>query len=386
MLAQLTALFRTTALGLLIAATGSAAVAGKQPASPTDTGDSGSTIFAVVNDAPITTYNIDQRAKLLSLDGGGWQQKLQAKLKAPDLQARFKAFAIAHNPKSKDEVLALQKTFVEGLKQQAIAETRPGLRDRAAAEILNETVQMQEAKRLGVLATDDDVKAAVTDIAQRNKKTLKEFEGAITATGVNLRAFKDRIKAQMSWQRVLEGRFRGQMIIGKAEVEQEIASAGATATAGGGAIQLKLQRITLPLKSGGAAASVEGYAAADALRQQAKPCVNFGDVAKSTPGARFDDLGMVSSDALSAEVKPMLISAEAGSVPPPVLTKGGIEIYGVCERGTVLAGDTATAAAKDKIQHAKLDALSHALLSDLCAAANIEPRNGYKLAKPCGTE
>ena len=360
--------------------------AAKPAAGAQDTGDAGSTIFAVVNDAPITTYNIDQRAKLLSLDGGGgWQQRLQAKLHAPDLQQRFKNFAIAHNPKSKEEVLALQKTFVEGLRQQAIAETRPGLRDRAAAQILNETVEMQEAKRLGVLATEDDLKSAVTEIAQRNKKTLKEFEGAIVTTGVDLHAFKERIRAQMSWQRVLEGRFRGQMVVGKADIEQEIASAGG-AGAGGGATQLKLQRIVMPLKSGDAAASVAGYAAADALRQQAKPCVNFADIAKSAPSARFEDMGMVSTDALAVEVRPMLASAEAGSVPPPILTKAGIEIYGVCERGAVSAGETATAAAKDKIQHEKLDALSHALLSDLCAAASIEPRNGFKLAKPCGTE
>ena len=350
-------------------------------------GDPGATIFAVVNDTPITAYNIDQRVKLLSLDGsGGWQQRLQAKLHAPDLQQRFKAFAMAHNPKSKEEVLALQKVFVEGLRQQALAETRPGLRDKATAEVLNETLELQEAKRQGLLATDDELKGAVTQIAQRNKKTLKEFEAAISATGINLHAFKERIRAQMSWQRVLESHFRGQIVVGKDELDQEIAAAANSNAAASGAVELKLQRIVIALKAGDAAASVAGYAAADQLRQLAKPCNNLAELAKSSAGARFEDMGSVSTDSLAADVRPMLVSAEAGSVPPPILTKSGIEIYGVCERGAASAGDSAKAAATGKIQREKLEARSHALLSDLCGAASIEPRNGFKLAKPCGTE
>ena len=377
---------------LTIAAPGQGAAAAASPAKPapaagTDAPDPGATIYVVINDTPITAYSIDQRIKLLSLDGGsGWQQRLQAKLKAPDLQQRFKAFAMAHNPKSKEEVLALQKTFVEGLRQQAIGETRPGLRDKAVSQLVNETLEIQEAKRQSVLATDDELNGAVTEIAQRNKKTLKEFEAAVATSGVNVHAFRERIRAQMSWQRVLASRFRGQIVVGKTELDQEIAAGVSGASPGSDAVELKLQRIVIPLKAGDAAASVAGYAAADALRQKAKPCDNLAQLAKSSAGARFEDLGNVKADSLNAEVRPMLASAEAGSVPPPILTKAGIEIYGVCERTAATQGEAAKTAARDKIEHAKLDARSRGLLSDLCSSASIEPRNGFKMAKSCGAD
>ena len=348
--------------------------------------DAGATIDLVVNDTPITAFTIEQRLKLLALDGGGWQQRLQGKLKAPDIQERFKAFAIAHNPKSKEEVVALQKQFVEGLRQQAIAEVKPGLRDRAVEQLINETIQRHEAKRVGVLASDEELDAAMGDIAKRNKKNAKEFEATLAASGINVRAFRERIRTQMSWQRVLSQRFRGQIVVGQTELDQEIAASVASAGAAGGAVELKLQRIVIPLKTSDAAASVSGYATADKLRGQATPCNNLAQIAKQTSGARFEDLGSVRPESLSAEIRPILASAEAGSVPPPILTKNGIEIYGVCERTTAAQGEGAKAAARDKIERQKFDAMSKGVLSDLCAAASIEPRNGFQLKKHCGSE
>jgi hypothetical protein len=58
----------------------------------------------------------------------------------------------------------------------------------------------------------------------------------------------------------------------------------------------------------------------------------------------------------------------------------------VCERKAAAQGESARAAAKDKIEKQKFEALSRSLLSDLCAAASIEARNGFQLTKPCGSE
>ena len=371
------------AMALLLAAPATAAKV-TPPGEAAAKGDPGGTIYIVVNDVPITAYTIEQRVKLLSLEGGGWQQRLQARLKAPDLQARFKAFAIAHNPKSKAEVMALQKQFVEGLRAQAIAESRPGLHDKAVGQLINESLQRSEAKRLGVLASEEEVAAAMVELARRNKKSPAEFEAAIAASGLDPRAFRARIMGQMSWQRVLGQHFRGKVSVGKAELEEEVATG--TFGPASGEVELKLQRILIPLKTGDAAASVAGYAAADKLRQQARPCNNLAQLAKQSAGARFDDLGSVNPLTLDSDVRPILASAEAGSVPPPILTKNGIEIYGVCERTTAAQGETQRTAARTKIEDQKFVALSKGLLSDLCAAASIELRNGFQMTKPCGSE
>ncbi len=372
----------------------SAAAAADKPAKPADKpaptadaakGDAGANIYVVVNDVPITAFTIDQRIRLLSLDGGGWQQRLQAMLKAPNINDRFRAFATARNPKSKEEVVALQRQFVEGLRQQAMSETRPGMKDAAISQLIAESLQRSEAKRLGLLASDDELGGAITELAKRNKKSLKEFEASVASSGINVHAFRERIRTQMSWQRVLGQKFRGQIVVGRAEIDQALASSVGN-SGGATSVELKLQRITIPIKSNDAAASVTGYAAADKLREQAKPCNNLAQLAKQTTGAKFEDLGSVRPETLGVEARPILASAEAGSVPPPILTHAGIEIYGVCERTSAAQGEGAKAAVRSKIEQQKFEAMSKGVLSDLCAAASIEARNGFQLKKSCGLE
>jgi len=190
----------------------------------------------------------------------------------------------------------------------------------------------------------------------------------------------------MSWQRVLGQKFRGQIVVGRAEIDQALASSVSNAGGGAQSVELKLQRITIPIKSNDAAASVSGYAAADKLREQAKPCNNLAQLAKQSAGAKFEDLGSVRPETLSAEARPILASAEAGSVPPPILTHAGIEIYGVCERTSGTQGEGAKAAVRSKIEQQKFEAMSKGVLSDLCSAASIEARNGFQLKKSCGLE
>ena len=364
-------------------------VAAAKPAKPAVSdaakADAGATIYVVVNDVPITAFTIDQRIKLLSLDGGGWQQRLQALLHAPNINDRFRAFATARNPKSKEEVVALQRQFVEGLRQQAMSESRPGMKDAAIRQLIAESLQRSEAKRLNLLVSDDELNGAIGELAKRNKKTLKEFESSVSGSGINLHAFRERIRTQMSWQRVLGQKFRGQIVVGRAEIDQALASTAGNSGATG-SVELKLQRITIPIKSNDAAASVAGYATADKLREQAKPCNNLAQLAKQSAGAKFEDLGSVSTDKLSAEARPILASAEAGSVPPPILTRAGIEIYGVCERTSGNQGEGAKAAVRNKIEQQKFEAMSKGVLSDLCASASIEARNGFQLKKSCGIE
>jgi peptidyl-prolyl cis-trans isomerase SurA len=364
------------------------AAAPKTDAAKPDTtkSDPGATVYVVVNDIPITSFTIDQRIKLLSLDGGGWQQRLQAMLHAPNINDKFRAFATARNPKSQQEVIALQRQFVEGLRQQAMAQSRPGLKDSAISQLIAESLQHSEAKRMNLLASDDELNGAIGDLAKRNKKTLKEFEAQIGSSGISVRAFRERIRTQMSWQRVLGQKFRGQIVVGRAEIDQALASSVGNVGGAAASVELKLQRITIPLKSTDAATSVAGYATADKLREQAKPCNNLAQLAKQSPGAKFEDLGSVRPETLSAEARPILASAEAGSVPPPILTRAGIEIYGVCERTSGTQGEGAKAAVRNRIEQQKFEAMSKGVLSDLCASASIEARNGFQLKKSCGLE
>src|ERR1700730_8603537 len=101
-------------------------------------------IVALINDEPITGYEIDERVTLSLLGSPELQQRMQAKLKSGNVNDQFKAFALkrlqADPPKTQAEqqarVKQLQAQFVESLKSQVLAEFKPTARLHAVDELI----------------------------------------------------------------------------------------------------------------------------------------------------------------------------------------------------------------------------------------------------------
>src|SRR5262245_15773069 len=147
-------------------------------------------IAVLVNDEPITAYEIEQRQRFMGINaniGEKAKQAFQSLIKNPSVNARLKQMLdetiAANKGKSKDEVIALfekrKKDYAQSLQRQAVDSARasvlPGLKKQALEELIDEHLKLQEAKRLNVLATDEDVNQILTNIAQKNKMTLEQF-------------------------------------------------------------------------------------------------------------------------------------------------------------------------------------------------------------------
>ena len=166
-------------------------------------------IVALVNDEPITGYEIEQRVALAMLGAPDVQKQLQAKLKSPNMNEQFKAFAMkrlkANPPKTEDEqqarVKQLQGEFVASIKNQIEKEYAPTARKQALDEIIDERLKMQEAKRLSIVAADDEVERIISGMAERNKMTVAAVRRAIGKMGASIVAMRERIRASLSWTR-----------------------------------------------------------------------------------------------------------------------------------------------------------------------------------------
>ncbi|MEL6967458.1 MAG: peptidylprolyl isomerase [Pseudomonadota bacterium] len=79
----------------------------------------------------------------------------------------------------------------------------------ARRELIDEAIKMQEAKRLRAVASDADVNRAFANFARRNKLSVKQMSTVLSRRGVSVREFKEFIRAQVSWQRVVGVRLQG---------------------------------------------------------------------------------------------------------------------------------------------------------------------------------
>lgn len=184
-------------------------------------------ILAIVNDEPITVFDVNQRIALMLLGNDAINKRVQGRMEAEFDQMkatqndRFVKFALAQDPTlnsrqaSKEEIKALQQKFIakeraklNGLRNQMMAQERPKLRDKALALLVGERLKLQEAKRLEVLADDLEVSEQISDIAKRQGAGDKEFFEGLAGQGIKSGTFKQHIRTRISWQRVLSRKFR----------------------------------------------------------------------------------------------------------------------------------------------------------------------------------
>ena len=86
----------------------------------------------------------------------------------------------------------------------------PKLKKEAQEELIEERLKLQEAKRLGVEITDDEVKRVIKGLAERNKMTEEQFVQNLKGCGVDISTLRERFRAQFAWREVV--RRRGQML------------------------------------------------------------------------------------------------------------------------------------------------------------------------------
>ena len=65
--------------------------------------------------------------------------------------------------------------MIEQIKREARDAMLPKFRKEAQEELIEERLKLQEAKRLGVEITDEEVKRVMKGLAERNKMTEEQF-------------------------------------------------------------------------------------------------------------------------------------------------------------------------------------------------------------------
>jgi len=88
----------------------------------------------------------------------------------------------------------------------------PASEQAAEREMIEQAIKLQEAKRIRVLATDKEVNEAFTNFAKGNRATPAIMTRELNKLGVSAQHFKQFIKTQISWQRVVQRKFQNDTV------------------------------------------------------------------------------------------------------------------------------------------------------------------------------
>jgi peptidyl-prolyl cis-trans isomerase SurA len=199
----------------------------------------------------------------------------------------------------------------------------------ASEQMIEQTLRMAEVRRLNIRVTDQQVDDAYARFAQGNKMQLKQLDGILAQSGVTKQHFKDFIRAQMSWNQALSMRARGAG--GGRMTEQE--AVRKMLQRGGNkpsATEYMLQQVIFVVPASEKGSIGKRKQEAEAMRARFNSCETTRQFAKGLLDVTVRDLGRVLAPELPAEWADAIKSASAGSATSVRQTERGLEFIGIC--------------------------------------------------------
>jgi peptidyl-prolyl cis-trans isomerase SurA len=345
-------------------------------------------IVVLVNDEPVTAYEVEQRANFLAANAPG----------DPDLRARAEArwAQIAKDPKnnerlqklfqekgvtSREQAVAIQQEFAKNLQRDMLEQLKREVRAGKAAqfkkqsleELIEERLKLQEAKRVGVEVPETDLDRVMKGLAERNNMTEPQFIQHLKSSNIDPQTMRERFKTNYAWREVIRRKYGPQIAITQRDVDRVIADT-ATET-GTDTVELQLQKITLPMPSHvDQTALAKRFTEAEGLRRKFTNCQATAGLAKEIPDARFEDLKTAKPSSIPEPTRSMLLGAKDGDILPPATAATGIEVYAVCGRRVIKGDDKQREKAMEDLQAKEYEIVARRHLRDLRQDAHIEYR------------
>ncbi|MGD1885727.1 MAG: hypothetical protein ACFB01_01075 [Cohaesibacteraceae bacterium] len=272
----------------------------------------------LVNDAPITNYEINARAALLQVQGLG------------------------------------------SSRAQSMAEE----------ELINEALQRAEAQRLGISISLAELDSAVQTIASRSGLSISQLGQALRQRGSDLASLRQSIESQILWSEVVSARFRATVRV----EEQDVIAALSGRTEGGEnepltATEYTIREIIFVVPQGTSAD--QRLREASAFRSRFESCATGISSARQLTGVVVQD----EIRQFSSEVSPALASAldetSVGQLTAPQAGESGVTMFAVCNKREVRSDADARRDIEDELRQEEGALLSRGYLRDLRASATI---------------
>ena len=218
----------------------------------------------------------------------------------------------------------------------------PEIRSRLAPQVLrgliDERLKMQEAKRLGIPVSKQEIDREIEQIANQNNMKVPEFEAVLRKSGILISSLAAQFESDIAWRGLLERQLRPSIVIGDDEIDEELAQINANL----GKPEYRVAEVFLARDSSSSDEQVR--LAAERLAEQIRQGVDFAAVARqfsqSASAAAGGDLGWVRPGELDPALDAVLPTMREGDVAGPIRSAGGYHILQLRRLRQTSAGES----------------------------------------------
>jgi peptidyl-prolyl cis-trans isomerase SurA len=209
-------------------------------------------------------------------------------------------------------------------------ENRQRLEPRVLHQMIDQKLEMQEAHRLNITVSKDEVDKAVAGIEQRNNMPKSGLEAYMHRLGVPMSALTDQLTAEIAWGKVVHEQLSQDVTVSDEEVNAAMAQLKEDA----GQPQSHLAEIYLAVDNPSQNQDVQRLA--NQLIQQIRAGANFSAVAQqfsqAPSSAAGGDIGWVTPSQMPPLLGEALKKMSPGQMSYPIKTPAGYYILYMIDR------------------------------------------------------
>ncbi len=248
-------------------------------------------IEVLVNDEPLSSFDINQRLRLV--------------------------IAVAGGVESEQEFLKVREQVIRSM--------------------VDEKLQLQEAATVDLTIEEAQLEEFFARRAQGLGQTPEQFATALASIGSSKQTMMDQMEAEIAWSQLVQGRLGSFVSVSDEEVEAYIQRIYDNK----GKFEYRLAEIVLLVDSPEQEASVK--ANADDLVARIRSGASFPDLAQqlsaSSTAAVGGDLGWITAEDLDPDYAKAIEGVAVGDVADPLRTAGGYVILAQRDRRRILTAD-----------------------------------------------
>ena len=227
-------------------------------------------------------------------------------------------------------------------------ETRQRIATQVLRTIVDEKLQMQEAKRQNVTATEDEIKKAISQIEKQNNMQSGQLDAVLKAHGIDRAALVDQLTASIVWAKLVRRQVAQSNVIS----DEEIDDASKRLKESANEPQSRVAEIFLAVDN--PQQEDEMRRLAERLTEQMKHGARFSAVAQqfsqSATAAVGGDLGWLRPEQLSPELAKAVAQMRPGELSPPIRSGAGYYLMLVLDRRTGRSGPSTDEAVLHLVQ------------------------------------
>lgn len=186
-------------------------------------------------------------------------------------------------------------------------------REKALSDLIDERLQLAEARRAGIAVTREELLEGMTEFAGRANITREEFVARIAGVGIDVTTFEDFVRSGLAWRQVVRARFGETTRIAEDEVERAADAPPAPE------LRVLLNELIIPADTPDRAARARSLApqisaitSYDAFAAAAR---EYSATPSRTRGGQIDWLELAN---LPPQIRQAILALEPGQVTAPI--------------------------------------------------------------------